>query len=191
MRLRTALTSVSLGIALSSFAAITANAQVSGPSATTDAPAAQPVQYYPQYGISAGISVPAGRIGDDHAAGYAIGGLVEFAVRNQPYALRAEAMYQRFALKGGRTIGSDVNYFSLGPTVVYKLNPADPAETFLTGGIAIYHATDEGTRPGFNFGGGVGFPLTDFSALAEVRMHVMLADGKALLSLPLSIGVKF
>jgi len=190
MRLRTALTSVSLGIVLSSFTAITASAQVSGPPATADAPAAQPVQYYPQYGISAGIAIPAGRLGDDHAAGYAIGGLVEFAVSNQPYALRAEGMYQRFALKGGRTTGDDVNYLSLGPTLVYKLSPA-PAETFLTGGIAIYHATDEGTRPGFNFGGGVGFPLTDFSAMAEVRMHVMLADGKSLLSLPLSIGVKF
>jgi hypothetical protein len=188
MRLRTALSSVTLGIALSIFNAFTASAQQSGPPA--DAPAAQPVQYYPQYGISAGISIPAGRLGDDHAAGYAIGGLVEFAVGNQPYALRAEGMYQRFALKGGRTTGEDVNYLSLGPTLVYKLSPA-PAETFLTGGIAIYHATDEGTRPGFNFGGGVGFPLTDFSAMAEVRMHVMLADGKALLSLPLSIGVKF
>jgi hypothetical protein len=191
MRLRTALTSVSLGFALSIFSSFTASAQVSGPPATADASPAQPVQYYPQYGISAGIAIPAGRLGDDHAAGYAIGGLVEFAVRNQPYALRAEGMYQRFALKSGRAIGDDVNLLSLGPTVVYKLNPADPAETFLTGGIAIYHATDEGTRPGFNFGGGVGFPLSGFSALAEARMHVMLADGKALLALPLSIGVRF
>jgi len=187
MRLRTTLSSVTFGFILSIFGSSIASAQVSVPE---DARPAQSTQYYPQYGLSAGISIPAGRLGDDHAAGYAIGGLVEFAVNNQPYALRAEAMFQRFALKGGRTLGNDVNYFSAGPTVVYKLNQT-PTETFLTGGIAIYHATDEGTRPGFNFGGGVGFPLSGFSAIAEARMHVMLADGKALLALPLSIGVRF
>ncbi|HEV7993390.1 MAG TPA: outer membrane beta-barrel protein [Gemmatimonadaceae bacterium] len=192
MRLRTALSSLAFGIALSSAAVVTAGAQVSGPS-TTDATTAQPAsptQYYPQYGVSGSIAIPAGRLGDDHAAGYGIGGLVEFGFPNQPYALRAEAMFQRFSLKSGRTTGSDVSLFNLGPTIVYRMNQT-PAETFLTGGIAIYHATDEGTRPGFNLGAGIGFPLTDFSALAEIRLHVMLADGKPVLALPLSVGVRF
>ena len=51
----------------------------------------------------AASSFPAGRLGDDHAAGYGLGGFVEFAVPNQPYALRGEGMFQRFALKSGRT----------------------------------------------------------------------------------------
>jgi hypothetical protein len=185
MRLRTTLSALALGLVLTR----SASAQVSGP-ATADTPAAQPTQYYPQFGVTAGIAIPAGRLGDDHASGYAIGGLVEFAVPNQPYALRAEGMFQRFSLKSGRTAGSDVSLISVGPTIVYKLNQ-NPAETFLTGGIAIYHATDEGTRPGFNFGTGIAFPLTDFTALAEIRLHVMLADGKPVLALPLSVGVRF
>ena len=53
-----------------------------------------------------------------------IGGLVEFAVPNQPYALRAEGMFQRFALKSGRTVGRDVNLFSIGPTIMYQMNQA-------------------------------------------------------------------
>lgn len=190
MPLRTALSSLALGLALTSTALLTAGAQVSGPPATTDASVPRPVQYYPQYGVSAAIAIPAGRLGDDHAAGYGIGGLVEFGFPNQPYALRAEGMFQRFALKSGRTVGKDVSLVNLGPTIVYRMNQT-PAETFLTGGIAIYHATDEGTRPGFNFGTGIGFPLTDFSALAEIRLHVMLADGKPVLALPLSVGVRF
>jgi len=189
MRLRTTLSTLTLGAALTTVAALTAGAQTSGP-ATASTAVPQPVQYYPQYGVSAAIAVPAGRLGDDHAAGYGIGGLVEFGFPNQPYALRAEGMFQRFALKSGRTAGSDVNLVSVGPTIVYRMNQT-PAETFLTGGIAIYHATDEGTRPGFNFGTGIGFPLTDFSAVAEIRLHVMLADGKPILALPLSVGVRF
>jgi hypothetical protein len=187
MRSRTLLSSLALSLTL----AASLSAQTSGPAGTAaSTPGAPATMYYPQYGVSGGIAIPAGRLGDDHAAGYGIGGLVEFAVPGQPYALRAEGMFQRFALKSGRSTGKDVNLFSIGPTIMYQTNQA-PAQTFLTGGIAIYNASGEGTRPGFNFGTGVGFPLTGFSALAEIRLHVMLAEGKPILALPLTVGVKF
>jgi hypothetical protein len=180
-------------------------AQVSGPGAT--GANGQPVQYYPLYGATLGIAIPAGRLSDEHAAGYHIGGLVEFAVPNQPYALRAEAMYERYPLKSGKA-GSDVSVFAFGPTILYQFQRTQRS-SFVTGGIAIYHATTEeitgntpgggtitveragGTRPGFNLGTGIAFPLTDFSALAEVRFHVMLSEGKPILTLPLSVGAKF
>jgi hypothetical protein len=163
-------------------------AQVSGPAATS--PNGQPPQYYPLYGGTLGIAVPAGRLGDEHAAGYHLGGLVEWAVPNQAYALRAEAAFQRFALKSGRTAGDDVSLFSIGPTILYQVQQT-PAQTYLLGGIAIYNATGEGARPGFNLGGGIGFPLSGFSAIGEIRLHVMLADRKPILALPLSVGVRF
>jgi len=190
-------------LALSLSLAAPAAAQVSGPAA--GAPG-QPVQYYPLYGGTLGIAIPAGRLGDEHAAGYHLGGLLEWAVPNQAYALRGEAMFERFALKSGKT-GSDVSVFAIGPTIVYRLAPATATSGFLTGGIAIYHATTEklttggatpvtverpgGTRPGFNIGTGINFPLTDFSAMAEVRLHVMLTEGKPVLTLPLVVGAKF
>jgi len=181
------------------------SAQVSGPAAT--GANGQPLQYYPLYGATLGIAIPAGRLGDQHAAGYHIGGLVEFAVPNQPYALRAEAMFERFALQSGEA-GSDVSVFAFGPTILYQMQRTQRG-TFLTGGIAIYHATTEtittgttttgtttverpgGTRPGFNLGTGITFPLTGFSALAEVRFHVMLTEDKPILTLPISVGAKF
>jgi len=183
MRNRTTLASVALALALAAPAA----AQ-SGPT-TSSAVSAPVTTYYPLYGISGGIVVPAGRLGDDHAAGYGLEGFVEWAVPNQPYALRGEGAFQRFALKSGHT-GRNVSLFSIGPTVMYQVQQA-PTQTYLTGGIAIYNASGEGTHPGFNFGGGLGFPLTGFWATAEARMHVMLSSGKPLLTLPLSVGVKF
>ena len=181
--------------------AVPAAAQVSGPQ-PAGAPG-QPAQYYPLYGATLGIAIPAGRLGDDHAAGYHIGGLVEWAVPNQAYALRAEAMFERFALKSGK-VGEDVSVFAVGPTIVYRLQPATATSSFVTGGIAIYRATTEtittgtttieragGTRPGFNIGTGINFPLTEFSAIAEVRFHVMLTENKPILTLPLSVGAKF
>jgi len=184
MRSRLALASLALSVALAAPAA----AQ-SGPTTTSASAVPSPVTYYPLYGVSGGITVPAGRLSDDHSAGYGLEGFVEYAVPNQPYALRGEGQFQRFALKNGRT-GKDVNLFSIGPTVMYQVQQA-PTQTYLTGGIAVYNATGEGTHPGFNFGGGLGFPLTGFWATAEARMHVMLSSGKPLLTLPLSVGIKF
>ncbi len=174
--------------ALTSLLAGTASAQASGPPATV--PGTQSDIYVPLFGVTAGIAIPVGRLADDHAAGYALGGLAEYAVTGQAYSLRGEAMFQRFALKSGRTVGDDVNMLSVGATIVYRLQAA-AAQPFLTGGIAIYNATREGTRPGFNAGGGVEIPLTGFSGIGEARLHVMLADGKPVITLPLTVGVRF
>ena len=171
-----------------------AAAQTSGPGAT--APVGN--MYTPVYGATAGIAIPIGRLADDHAAGYVLGGLVEYGVTGQPYALRGELFFQHFALKSGRTTGNDASLWSLGSTIVFKSlqAPGSAAQsqpnTFATAGIAIYHANqDFGTRPGVNGGVGVEIPLTGFSATGEARLHLMLADGKPVITLPLTIGVRF
>ena len=179
-----------MALALSVGAAPTLLAQ--GPPQTpppTPAPRTQSDMYVPLYGVTAGISIPVGRLSDDHSAGYAVGGLVEYAVTGQAYSLRGEALFQRFPLKSGRQ-GDDVNYLSIGTSVVYRLQQA-AAQPYVVGGIGIYNATREGTRPGFNLGSGVEIPLSGFSAVAEIRLHVMLADVKPLLAIPLTVGVRF
>jgi hypothetical protein len=162
----------------------------SGPTPNPQAPTprTQSNYYVPLYGVTAGIAIPVGRLSDDHAAGYLVGGVVEYAVSGQPYSLRGEATYQRFSLKEGHD-GDDINMLSLGTTIVYRLQ-REPTP-FVSAGIAIYNATREGTRPGFNVGTGVEIPLTGFSAVAEARLHVMLADGRPIMTLPLSVGVRF
>ena len=178
-----------LATALAATSAV-ASAQVSGPvNPTAPAPRTQSDYYVPLYGVTAGIAIPAGRLADDHAAGYALGGVVEYAVSGQPYSLRGEALFQRFALKSNHT-GDNANVLSLGTTIVYRLMQS-ATQTFVSGGIAIYNATGEGTRPGFNVGTGVEIPLTGFSAVAEARLHVMLADGRPVLTIPLTVGVRF
>ena len=164
------------------------SAQSSGP-APVPAARTQSDYYVPLYGGFAGISLPVGRLSDDHAAGYNLGGVVEYAVAGQQYSLRGEAEWQHFAVKSGHA-GEDSNILSLGPTIVYRLAKS-PTQTFVSGGIAVYHATGEGTRPGFNVGSGVEIPLTGFSAVAEVRLHMMLADGNPIFTLPLTVGVRF
>lgn len=181
MRLRSA----SLLLLLSVSLAGVASAQTSGPASTLP-----PGNLYtPIFGGTAGIAIPVGRLADDHAAGYTLGGMLEYGVFGQPYALRGELLFQRFPLKSGHA-GRDINLTSLGATIVYKMQQT-PTNTFLTGGIAIYNATDAGTRPGMNVGTGVEIPLTGFSATGEARLHVMFADGKPIFTLPLTVGIRF
>ena len=184
------LTPLLLGLALTVIAGSASAQTTSDPVPTPPpAPRTQSDMYSPLYGVTAGISIPLGRLSDDHQAGYTVGSLVEYAVAGQPYSLRGEALLQRFSLKEGHT-GDDANLLSLGTTIVYRLQKS-ATQTFVSGGIAIYHATNEGTRPGFNAGTGVEIPLTGFSAVAEVRLHVMLADGRPVMALPLTVGVRF
>lgn len=171
-------------LSLAGALAAPASAQVSGPGSI---PAGN--MYTPIFGATAGIAIPIGRLADNHAAGYLVGGLVEYGVTGQPYALRGELLFQRFALKQNR-VGDDVNLFSLGSTIVYKLQQS-PTNTFVTGGIAIYSGTGLGTRPGANAGTGIEIPLTGFSATGEVRVHLMLSDGRPVITLPLTVGVRF
>lgn len=176
---------------------VAATAATSG--AQGPAPAGTPPtgnQYTPVYGVTAGIAIPFGRAATNNAAGYALGGLVEYSVYGEPYALRGELTYQRFALKSGRTGAdlSDLNLTSLGATIAYKLLPVttpSSSSTYVTGGIAIYHATRAGTRPGVNGGAGVEIPLTGFSATGEARLHLMLSEGRPIITLPLTVGVRF
>ena len=174
--------------------AATASAQTSGPPAANPpapAPRTQSDYYVPMFGGTAGIAIPIGRLSDDHAAGYALGAVAEYAVANQPYSLRAEATLQRFALKSNRVTGRDVTLLDIGTSIVYRLDMMSQARTFVTGGIAIYNATEEGTRPGINAGTGVEIPLTGFSAVAEARLHLMLADARPIMTIPFTITIRF
>ena len=174
--------------------ATTVSAQTSGPPAgnpPAPAPRTQSDYYVPMFGGTAGIAIPIGRLSDDHAAGYALGAVAEYAVANQPYSLRAEGMLQRFALKSNRVTGRDVTLLDIGTSIVYRLDMMSQARTFVTGGIAIYNATEEGTRPGINAGTGVEIPLTGFSAVAEARLHLMLADARPIMTIPFTITIRF
>jgi len=173
--------------------AATASAQASGPTGNPSAPPprSQSDYYVPMFGGTAGIAIPVGRLSDDHAAGYALGAVAEYSVASQPYSLRGEALFQRFALKSNRTVGSNANVLSIGTSIVYRLDMTSQTRTFVTGGIAIYNATDEGTRPGVNAGTGVEIPLTGFSAVAEARLHLMLADQRPIMTVPFTVTVRF
>lgn len=142
-------------------------------------------------GAAGGIAIPIGRWSDFHGAGYALAGLVDFSAAEQPYSFRAELTYQRYDKKRNAPAGiGNKNVVSLGVSLLAR-TPTGPSSGYVLGGIGVYRATDDGTRPGVNVGAGIEVPLTYFIGMADIRIHYVLTEGRPGLSIPILLGARF
>jgi hypothetical protein len=143
-------------------------------------------------GVGGGIAIPLGWIADDHAAGYTFAGLVDFSAADQPYSFRTELIWQRYDRKSSAAAGiRDLNMVSLGASVLARSPNSKGSSAFALGGIAIYHVTDLGTRPGVNAGIGLEVPLTFFVGIADVRVHYVLTESRPAITIPITLGARF
>jgi hypothetical protein len=140
-------------------------------------------------GVGAGIVIPVGALSDNHAAGYTLSGLVDFSAAEQPFSFRAELIFQHFDRKRDAAV-DDMNIWSFGASLLAR-TPKQASSAFLIGGIAIYKATDNGTKPGINAGAGLEVPLTFFVGMADVRVHWVMTEGRPLLTIPITLGARF
>ena len=69
---------------------------------------------------------------------------------------------------------------------------------YLIGGVGIYNfsspdiaSSTSTTKPGFNIGAGLNFPLTGFSTFAEIRFHLVTTDNESTKFVPITFGIKF
>jgi hypothetical protein len=140
-------------------------------------------------GIGGGIALPLGQLAKTNAAGYSMEGLIDFSAAEQPYSFRLELIYQRFDKKASVVGASNVNLMSLGGTILAR-RPKGASSAYVLGGIAVYKATANGTKPGVTVGGGLEVPLTFFVGIADLRVHYVLAD-KPMITIPITLGARF
>jgi len=142
-------------------------------------------------GLGGGIALPVGRLSDTHAAGYSLEGLVDFSAADQPYSFRLELIYQRYDVRTTAPIGTkNKNLTSLGGSLLAR-RPRGASSAFFLGGIAVYRATDEGSKPGVNLGFGLEVPLTFFVGIADLRVHYVLTEKRPLVTIPITLGARF
>ena len=142
-------------------------------------------------GFGAGIAAPIGALSETHSAGYVLSGLVDFSAAEQPFSFRGEVILQHFDHKRNAPAGTEgMNVFSVGASLLAR-TPKQASSAFLIGGIAVYRATDNGTKPGINVGAGLEVPLTFFIGMADVRVHWAMTEGRPLLTIPITIGARF
>ena len=142
-------------------------------------------------GVGGGIALPVGRLLDTHQAGYVLAGLVDFSAAEQPYSFRVELIYQHYDKQSGALPGTpNKNITSLGGSLLAR-RPRGAASAYVIGGIAVYRATGDGTKPGVTTGLGLDVPLTFFVGMADIRVHLILTEKKPLVTIPVTLGARF
>lgn len=144
------------------------------------------------FGVSGGVSIPVGELGDHFGTGWHVQGSLAFAPMALPFGVRADLFYQDLPDdvdpgENETTLAGIVNaIFGFGG------NGARPYGSLGAGVYNIRLADDLGevTKLGLNLGLGVQFGLGAVNAFLEGKFHHVFAD-ESTQFIPLSIGILF
>jgi len=151
------------------------------------------------YGVSGGLILPVGKLGDEQGSGFNLQGLVTLKPNSIPLAFRGELGAFTVAGKtptvrvGGNATPS-VTWVSAIANAIYAFEGSkdDTFVPYIIGGIGLYSATKQfGTGVGVNAGGGVTFKLSGFDAFAEARFHNISSDFYTSRMIPITFGINF
>lgn len=153
------------------------------------------------FGVSGGLTLPVGDIGNTNGSGFNIQGHAGFRPSAIPFGLRADVGLWTNPGKSITPIGGGSTQSYEGITwVVGNINGVFNFESakdatfvpYAIGGIGVYNGSEGiGTKFGINGGGGVTFKLSGFDAFAEARFHNIFTDNASARLVPLSFGINF
>jgi len=153
------------------------------------------------FGISGGLVIPTGDIGNTNGSGFNLQGHATIRPASLPVGLRGDLGLWTTPGKtitpiagGAATAFEGITWFTANANAVLNF-AAEKDATFVPyviGGAGIYNGSQGiGTKFGLNAGGGVTFKLSGFDAFAEARFHNVFTDIKSSRLIPLSFGVNF
>lgn len=153
------------------------------------------------FGISGGLVLPVGDIGNTNGAGFNIQGHAALSPASIPFGLRGDLGLWTTPGKtitpiagGASTSYPGVTWFTANANAVFNFKAEKDATfvPYIIGGAGIYNGSQGiGTKFGINGGGGVTFKLSGFDAFAEARFHNIFTDGNSARLIPVSFGVNF
>lgn len=151
------------------------------------------------YGVSAGLTVPIGSLGDVQGSGVNVSAHANYMPSSLTFGFRGDL---GLWTTPGKTItrleGSPktkgVTWLTLNANAIYTFQGAKDATfvPYAIGGVGFYNGSNGyGTNFGVNAGGGVTFKLVSFDAFAEARLHNVFATGGSARLIPLTFGINF
>jgi len=151
------------------------------------------------YGVSGGLILPVGKLGDEQGSGFNLQGLVTLKPNSIPLAFRGELGVFTVAgktptVRVGGIATPNVTWVSATANAIYNFERSkdDTFVPYVIGGIGLYSATKQfGTGVGVNAGGGISFKLSGFDAFAEARFHNISSDFYTSRMIPITFGVSF
>lgn len=169
------------------------------------------------FGVTGGLAVPAGTLGDNVNSGYSVGGIVDLHPAPGPLSLRLEVGYDRFDTKSstldylvqavGDNITANTHFLRGTANLVYRLSNVSGIRPYVTGGVGVYQIggsssysafgetitqNDQSlTKFGVNGGLGIELPLAGITPYLEVRAHGVQTDGSPFTYIPITVGFRF
>ncbi|WP_309669576.1 outer membrane beta-barrel protein [Gemmatimonas sp.] len=153
------------------------------------------------FGVSGGLAVPTGDLGDRVDAGYSIAGHVFLKpASTKNLRFRGDVSYASFDYKN-----IDASSRSLGfvGNALLDLSTSGGVKPYVLGGLGAFNGktstqlgsaavvSTSSTDVGIQVGGGLNFQLSGFSTFLEVKYVNVFADGNSTGYIPITFGVRF
>ncbi len=156
------------------------------------------------FGVSGGLSLPVGDLGDGYDSGFNITGHIAYKPASfTNLSFRGDVSFDKW---GNKTL-DDVSTRMLGVTAnaVYAFPQTTPGvvRPYVLGGVGFFNGKSTGTVAGQNLGddsstdigaqvgAGVNFQLSGFATFVEAKFVNVFGDGSSLSFIPITFGIKF
>lgn len=155
------------------------------------------------FGVSGGLSLPVGDLGEGADAGYNITGHIGFKPASfTNLSFRGDVSFDRWGLKNN----DDVSFRVLGVTAnaIYAFPQTTPGviRPYVLGGVGMFNSKStievantssnvSDTNVGVQAGAGINFQLSGFATFFEAKFVNAFSEGNSSTWIPITFGIKF
>jgi hypothetical protein len=155
------------------------------------------------FGVSGGLSIPMGDLGDSYSSGFNVTGHIMFRPASfTNLSFRGDVNFDRFGAKDV----DDVNFRFLGGTAngIYAFPQSTPGmvRPYVLLGVGMQNskisvdvgngsASNSSTDVHLQGGAGVNFQLSGFTTFVEAKYVNVFGDGSSVNWLPVTFGIRF
>lgn len=147
-----------------------------------------------RFGATAGIALPTGDLGDIADLGFHAGAQFQMPL-GEKLGLRFNGDFGRYGLSD---VDGDVTMLGGVANLVYNIETGTGLMPYVFGGLGFYNTKIESggfsvdeSDLAFNVGAGYTFKLGNLNMFTEVRYLSIQADGDAITTLPIVLGIRF
>jgi len=153
------------------------------------------------FGLSGGLSVPTGDLGDAVDAGYSVAGHVFLKPSSmKSLRFRGDVSFDRWAYKGN--IDGNSRVLGFVGNAILDLSTNGGVKPYVLGGLGAYNGksttevgsvnvSSSSTDVGIQVGGGLNFQLSGFSTFLELKYVNIFTENNSTGFIPITFGVRF
>lgn len=156
------------------------------------------------FGVSGGLSLPIGDLGDGYDAGFNVTGHVAFKPASfTNLSFRGDVSFDRWGNKQLDDASTQVLGVTANALYAFPQTSPGVVRPYVLGGVGFFNSKSTGTISGVKIegssstdlgvqaGAGVNFQLSGFSTFVEAKFVNVFGDGNSVSWIPITFGFKF